>query len=441
MKKKRYAAVGTGGRIPMFIDPIADRFNDYCELVGLCDTSLTRATFHQQRLALEYGIDLVPVYQDFDAMLREQKPDVVIVCTPDYLHHEYIVKSLDAGADAISEKPLTTDAEKFAQIDAAVKRAGRQVRTTFNYRWAPGVSKVREVIASGAIGQVKHVDFEYLLNTAHGADYFRRWHSQKECSGGLLIHKSTHHFDLINWWIDGIPALVYAQGDLVFYGRENALKRGDEKYTKYARYTGTAEAESDPFRLNLEADPSLRGLYKEAEEETGYIRDQNVFRDGIDIEDTMSLIVKYRTKETLVYSLNAFSPREGFRAAISGDRGRIEYEEFHASHIITGGKEIEFSEEDCSSTLIVQKHFSEPYEVEIPHVEGGHGGADPMLQEKMFSPDSPADLLMRSAGHEQGGASLLIGAAANLSIKNGLPVTVSDLFPLNPAAQRLHELI
>jgi predicted dehydrogenase len=440
MKKKRYAAVGTGGRIPMFIDPIADQFSDDCELVGLCDTSLTRATYHQERLSLEYGIDLVPVYQDFDAMLQEQGPDVVIVCTPDYLHHEYVVKALDFGADVISEKPLTTDAEKYRAIHDAVQRTGRRVRTTFNMRWSPGITKVREVIASGVIGQVKHVDFEYLLNTAHGADYFRRWHSQKEYSGGLLVHKATHHFDLINWWIDGIPAQVYAQGGLVYYGRENALERGDVEWTRYPRYTGSTEAEKDPFRLNLEADPSLRALYRDAEEETGYIRDRNVFREGINIEDTMSLIVKYRTGEILSYSLNAYCPREGFRAAISGDRGRIEYEEFHASHIITGGKEVAFTDEDCSSTLIVQKHFSEPYEVEIPQVEGGHGGADPLLQEQIFSPFCPPDPLMRGAGHEQGGASLLVGAAGNHSLKTGLPVLVSDLFDLNPAAKRLHEL-
>lgn len=441
MSKTKYAAVGIGGRIPMFIDPIADRYSDSSELVGLCDTSLTRASYHQQRLTLEYGIDFVPVYQDFDLMLRESRPDVVIVCTPDHLHHEFIVKSLEFGADVISEKPLTTDASKYQEIDEAVRRTGRKVRTTFNMRWSPGITKVREVIASGVIGKVKHVDFEYLLNTAHGADYFRRWHSRKEFSGGLLVHKATHHFDLINWWIDGIPSLVYAQGDLVFYGRKNAIERGDASLAAYARYTGTQAAEGDPFGLDLGGDPSLRGLYLEAEAETGYIRDQNVFREGIDIEDTMSLIVKYRTGETLSYSLNAFSPREGFRAAISGDRGRIEYEEYHASHIITGNKVVSFSDDDCSSTLIVQRHFSEPYEIEIPQVEGDHGGADPLLQEQIFSPGCPPDHLMRSAGHEQGGASLLVGAAGNQSIETGLPVLISDLISLRPEARRLHELI
>ena len=60
--------------------------------------------------------------------------------------------------------------------------------------------------------------FEWLLDTAHGADYFRRWHRLKDVSGGLLVHKSTHHFDLVNWWLADVPTRVYASGGLKFYG-------------------------------------------------------------------------------------------------------------------------------------------------------------------------------------------------------------------------------
>lgn len=68
--------------------------------------------------------------------------------------------------------------------------------------------------------------FEWLLNTEHGADYFRRWHRDKRNSGGLLVHKSTHHFDLVNFWLNSEPETVYAQGDLRFYGKANAEERG-----------------------------------------------------------------------------------------------------------------------------------------------------------------------------------------------------------------------
>jgi len=441
MKKTKYAAVGTGGRIPMFIDPMVTRFRDVAELVGLCDPSEVRRTYHQTRLSREYGLPPVPTYGDFDRMLREQRPDTVIVCTPDYLHHEYIIKSLDFGADVISEKPLTTDAEKCRAIFAAVERTGRSLRTTFNLRWSPGVSKVRELIAQGAIGRVRHVDFEYLLNTTHGADYFRRWHSRKECSGGLLLHKSTHHFDLINWWIDGIPSRVFALGDLVYYGKKNAVGRGEEALTRYPRYTGVEEAKGDPFYLSLDSDPTMSALYLNAEGETGYIRDQNVFRDGIDIEDSMSLLIKYRADTMVTYSLNAYCPREGFRASISGDRGRIDYVEDHEAALLTGDKKAGHQGDEIPRRLTLQKLFGPPCEIPIVPLEGGHGGGDPLLQEQIFSHSPPPDPLMRSAGHEQGAASLLIGAAANQSIASGQPVDLDDLLHLKPAALRLSELI
>lgn len=440
MTKQKFAAVGTGGRIPMFIDPIVDKYRDACDLVGLCDTSETRRTYHQKRLNKEYGTPLVPTYADFDQMLREQKPDVVIVCTPDYLHHEYIVKALEAGADVISEKPLTTDADKYREIQEAVQKTGRKVRTTFNMRWTPGITKVRQLIAEGTIGRVRHIDFEYMLNTSHGADYFRRWHSQKECSGGLLLHKSTHHFDVINWWLDGIPSTVFGMGDLVFYGKKNAIERGEEKLTRYERYTGEPEAKDDPFRLTVDQDPSMKGLYHDAEADSGYIRDRNVFREGINIEDSMSLLIKYRSGAMVVYSLNAYCPQEGFRASISGDGGRIEYVENHASHILTGDKEIRTSGKH-SMHVKVQKHFSEAYEIEIPPAAGSHGGGDALIQEQMFSANPPPDSLHRNAGHEQGAASLLIGAAANISIATGQPVNINDIAPLNPNTKNLHELI
>ena len=442
--KHRYALVGTGGRAPMFLDPIADTYRDNCDLVGLCDLSATRRTWHQQRLARAYGIAPAPAYDagDFDRMLAEQRPDTVVVCTPDYTHHDYIVRALDFGADVISEKPLTTDATNYTAIADAVRRSGRRVRTTFNYRWGPGPTRVRELIAQGAIGRVKHVDFEYMLNTSHGADYFRRWHSDKRCSGGLLVHKSTHHFDLVNWWIDAIPDTVFAMGDLAFYGRDNAIARGQKNLTAYPRYTGSEAARSDPFRFVLDEDNTLRGLYLEAESDSGYLRDQNVFREGINIEDTMSVMIRYRTGAVMSYSLNAYCPCEGYRVSISGDAGRIEYFERHASHIITGDRDIKTDPHGGEdSQLIIHPLFQPARIIPIVKAPGSHGGGDPLIQEQMFSPNPPADTHHRNAGHEQGAASLLIGAAANRSIASSLPVRIADIAALRPDARHLSQLI
>ena len=128
-----------------------------------------------------------------------------IVTCPDAFHDEYIVRALDAGCDCITEKPLTTTPEKAQRILDACKRNNRHVRVLFNYRYSPPRTQVKDLLMSGEIGDVLSVDFHWLLNTLHGADYFRRWHSQKEISGGLMIHKATHHFDLVNWWLGSEP--------------------------------------------------------------------------------------------------------------------------------------------------------------------------------------------------------------------------------------------
>ena len=450
--RRRYAYVGTGGRVRTFLEPVATRFGDDAEIVALCDSSLVRARYHAQRLQSAFGYQTVPVFaaEDFQAMLRQTRPDVIVVCTIDREHDRYIIEALRGGCDVITEKPMTITAGKCAAIFAAVRETGRSVRVAFNYRWSPGATKVRELLARGVIGEVRHVTMEYLLNTSHGADYFRRWHAQKENSGGLLVHKSTHHFDLINWWIDAIPERVFAQGALAYYGRENAVRRGDERWTRYARYLGSATGD-DPFKYDyarsmLQDTEYERALYLgAAETESGYVRDQNVFREGITIEDTMNVLVAYRTGVLLNYSLNAYSPYEGFRVAFTGDRGRIEYQEDHGAHVLEAANGSAASAPSATPPVLPQlrvlPHFRSAYEVPIEQAAGGHGGADPLLQENIFSARAPEDSFRRSAGHEQGAASILVGITANESIATGEPVNVSDLFPLRPDARRLSQLL
>ena len=237
---------------------------------------------------------------------------------------------MQLGCDVICEKPMTTDAGKARAIFDAIESTGRSLRVTFNYRYAPANSKLRQLLAAGTIGRPLHVDFSWLLDTSHGADYFRRWHREKHNSGGLLVHKATHHFDLVNWWLASRPQQVFALGNLMFYGAANAAARGE--YYSYARYTGEEAARDDPFALFLDQDPGLRGLYLDAEAETGYLRDRNVFGDPITIEDTLCVTARYRNAALLSYSLVAYAPWEGYRVAITGTRGRLELEVVEKVH-------------------------------------------------------------------------------------------------------------
>lgn len=436
-QRKRYALVGTGGRARMFIDAIAGDYQEYAQLVGLCDLSQVRMDWYNDRLQTQFDRAPVPTYHAdaFDRMVEETEPDVVIVTTMDSTHHQYIVRAMELGCDAISEKPMTVDVEKARAIFDAIERTGRSLRVSFNYRYAPISTKVRELVMKGCVGRPTSVDFEWVLDTHHGADYFRRWHREKDKSGGLLVHKATHHFDLVNWWINSYPQQVFAMGDLRFYGRENAEKRGE--HYSYDRYTGVPEAENDPFALRLDEHERLRALYLEAEEESGYIRDRNVFGENITIEDTMSVTARYRNRALLTYSLVAYSPWEGYRVSITGDQGRIEVELVEAvgRTFISGQEEtpIPAAQEglDFSGKHIwVFPMHGQPYAVEIPEGVGGHGGGDRVLLEQIFSPNPPDDPYDRAASHIDGAASILLGIAANRSIAMGQPVQVDDLLQL-----------
>ena len=432
-RRKRYAVVGTGGRGLSFVNSVAGRFKDDCELVGICDPNPARMEYYNRHVVDELGGRPVEAFAaaDFDDMVRRTRPDTVIVTTVDAFHHRYIVRAMELGCDAITEKPMTIDAPKCRAIMDAVSRTGRKLTVAFNYRWRPGCTLVRKLLREGVIGEIVHVDLSYLLDTSHGADYFRRWHREKDKSGGLLVHKGTHHFDLVNWWLDAVPETVFGMGRLAFYGRENAERRGVD--VPYDRYTGQ-DTGDDPFAIDLAAAERTRALYLEAERHDGYRRDQNVFGDGVSIEDTMSLLVRYRTGVVLNYSLNAYMPREGFSVAFNGTRGRLEYQEAHGADDEGGLGGL------WADRVVVLPHFGKPYEVPVPSAEGGHGGADPSIQERMFSANPPPDPWGRSAGHGQGAASIMVGIAANRSFETGRPESVAELCPELGDAKRLSEL-
>lgn len=434
--QKSYVVVGTGGRSSMYTDSIVANYPKIATLKAFCDTNQTRMDYWNNRLKTKYKHPAVATYlaADFDKMIAEQKPDVVIVTSMDRTHHTYICRAMELGCDVITEKPMTIDAEKCQEIIDMKKRTGKNVTVTFNYRYSPRNTKIKEVIRSGILGEITGVHFEWLLDTSHGADYFRRWHRFKKNSGGLMVHKATHHFDLVNWWIDSFPEVVFAMGDLRFYGKENAEKRGVKDF--YSRSRGSKVAAKDPFALKVTAkDEIIMGLYYNAEHEDSYFRDQSVFSDGITIEDNMGVMVRYKNKAIMTYSLNAHCPWEGYRVCFNGTKGRLEFNVVEKSYVSGGHedfnqpgmRELDGDKKDIVPEIIFQPHWGKAQVISYEQNDkGGHGGGDVRLLEHLFK-GAKNDSLGHAAGYYDGAKSILIGIAANKSMQTGLPVNVKDL--------------
>jgi predicted dehydrogenase len=435
--RTRYAIVGTGSRAEMFVHALAVEHAAGAELVAFCDVNTVRMNAHN-RLLSRLGAPLAATYpaESFGSMLDKQAVDVVIVTSVDRTHDGYIVDALDAGRDVITEKPMTIDAPRCRRILNAVARTGQRVTVTFNYRYNPVHEAVRRVLASGEIGEVGSVHFEWLLDLRHGADYFRRWHREKANSGGLMVHKSSHHFDLVNWWLGARPVEVFGMGRLFFYGDQGARHGYDRGYL---RAHGDPTAADDPFALSLAQRPRMRELYLDAEAEDGYLRDRNVFAPGVTIEDDMAVLVRYDTGATMTYHLTAYSPWEGYRVMINGSRGRLELEMVESDHVdpaaagaVKGEHAALHGAEAAAErgwvSLSVRPFWAPPRTIEVPgYTRAGHGGADARMVATIFGDPTGPDPLGRGATARDGALSLSTGLAANESFATGRPVRVADL--------------
>ncbi|NJQ06050.1 Gfo/Idh/MocA family protein [Streptomyces lonarensis] len=420
---RRYAFVGLGHRAQMYVDALLGDWSDTGEITALLDTNQTRMDFYNERIAAT-GRPAVPTFRPDGFQQMLEHCDAVVVTSVDNTHAEYVVAALDAGRDVVVEKPLTVDAAGCEAIAAAAERSSGEIVVTFNYRYSPRNTALREAIASGRIGDVTSVNFEWTLDTIHGADYFRRWHRDRESSGGLLVHKSTHHFDLVNWWLDARAEMVFAQADLRFYGDGNVEGPRPE------RSHGAPELGTDPFLLDIGADDRLKRLYLDAEAEDGYVRDQDVFAPGVTIDDNMAVLVRYDNRALLTYSLNAHAPHEGYRVTVNGTKGRLELEVCERSwtppqDAVDPSATGKANAQGAYDRLTVQEHWKQAEELPIRNGEGAHGGGDKLLLNDVFRGPGN-DPLARQAGYRDGIRSVLIGAAASRSARSGAPVTLTD---------------
>jgi predicted dehydrogenase len=405
--KKRYAIVGTGVRgIGMWGRPIAERFADAAEFVGLCDVNPLRVEVAKRRIGVA-----CPTFTNLDEMLDKAKPTHLMVTTVDAFHEDCIVRALKKGVNVITEKPMTIDEKQCAAVLDAERAAGKPIVVTFNYRYAPKHVKIKEVLMSGEIGKVTGVDFSWYLDTTHGADYFRRWHRLRERSGSLWVHKATHHFDLINWWLAADPVEVNAYGRLAFYG-----KNGPFRSTNCRNCAHTKECE---YYFDLRKDKNLYELYAECESADGYHRDGCVFKEDINIFDTMNAVVRYSNDVQMSYSVNTFMPIEGYRVAFNGTKGRLEVRDYERQAWDPG----------METEMHVIKNFGKRVAIEIPTAIGGHGGGDDVLRDLVFRSTSVAEHL-KLPGSRAGAMSCLTGIAARHSIDQKRPVKISELVKL-----------
>ena len=434
MKKKlRYVLVGTGQRSWMYTTALMKEHAASGELCALCDTNQHRMDFWNRFFREQYRHKALPTYKacDFDRMIAEIKPDKVIVTSMDRTHHKYICRGMELGCDVITEKPMTTNWEDGIKVREAEKKSKGKVTCTFNYRYNPQHRLIRELVLAGKVGRVTHVDLNWYIDIHHGSSYFNRWNRMRENSGSLSIHKASHHFDLVNWWVGSPdPHLVHAFGALNHYGPNgpfNPSKKDGRHCTecderRHCAYKARWESRASVIKIHddhLDAfDEALGVRYTPSI----YRPDMCIFDSEINIHDTIVADVKYANGILLNYSANFSTPYEGYRLAINGTHGRIEAEEWGGA-----GATAFPCPRETDHYVDYYPIFGSRERLWVKPGVGGHGGGDSGILEDVFlgvDPDRKYDILATS---RDGLSAISIGDAVYKSITQERVIDLSEV--------------
>lgn len=436
-KRRRYAICGISTRavvnflLPLLGIPSSFSDRDYSgvgEVVGVLDSDPERIRVMNERCGTA-----IPAFGDFETMLREARPEVILVGTPDKDHAEFIIKALNAGLDVIVEKPMVISSAQARQVLEAEQRSKGRVRVAFNMRYHPVSLAAKRFIKEGNLGKITNIEFAFNLDTQHGASYFFRWNRQRCNSGGLSIHKGCHHFDFVAWLINDRPETVFALGKRNYYGPDGLLRPRDERGNVFPK---VEERQRCPYfqrhlakRFSPTENPATGwdplGLpYNQQypDTETRYIYDE-----AIDIEDTYSAVVGYRNGASMAYSCNFSAAWEGYTLGINGSKGRLQIRQISR----TFGSKDGLVAPAAGNEVLFFPLFGgmERLEIVLPST-GGHGGADPLIQEDMFNEgrgnSAIADLGCYS-GAADGAYAVATGEAIWRSIAEKRPFYITEL--------------
>lgn len=413
----RYALVGLSSRgLEMFALPLlgrppggdpADDMSTHGKLVSIVDVDAAR-------VAAFTGA--VPHYPpaDLDRMIAETRPDVVIVASPDHTHARYAIAALRHGIDVITEKPMAITGAQAQAMLAAERASEASIRVAHNLRYTARNRQMKRLLLDGRIGRVTSVDLLWSVDTYHGSSYFRRWNRQRALSGGLSVHKSCHHLDLVSWLLDDVPVEVFAYGALNYYGPHSPHNPGrtlppeEQRHQcpyrqRWEHYVEDDDAAALPYPVQYPPDS------------TPYIYD-----DAIDIEDTYTAVLRYRDGATLSYAVSFSGPWEGYRLGINGTHGRIE-----AAEVVFRDAGRPTPE---SATVVLYPMFGMPVRYPVPPARGTHGGADPLLRRDLFAgPSSGSTELGLPADSTAGAYAVAAGEAIWRSVQDHRPYRIAEL--------------
>lgn len=383
--------IGAGSRGKTYAR-YSGKFPDTMKVVGVSDTN----AFRRESMGKRYGIPKENRFGDFhEVFAREKFADAVVIATPDFLHYEPCMKALAMGYDVLLEKPAAQTEKECRAILAQAKKYDRIVAICHVLRYAPYFEALRDVVQSGAIGDLVSIQHMEPIQYAHMAHSYVRgnWRDSKKTTP-IILAKSCHDLDIIRWIVDKPCKAVSAEGSLHLFKAENAPAGAPMKCTDGCPHESTCPYSAIDIYVRRKRHLGVFDLPDNKDEAaimeklrtTGYGR--CVYRCDNDQCDHYVTTMLFEDGVTASFTMDAFTPWGGRRTRIMGTRGFIEgdMKKFTVWDFRTGKRRV------------WDKKVSE-----VPEYRGaGHGGGDFALAR---------DFVQAVAAHDQSKLSSTIDAS------------------------------
>lgn len=194
MKHLNFAVIGCG----RIAHRHAEHINNLGTLVATCDKEPNKARELGEKYDARY-------YDDIDALLsNEQNIDVIAICTPNGLHAEHTIKTLNAGFHVLVEKPMSLSVYDSGEMIKAAERANKRLFVVKQNRFNPPVKEVKELIDSGKLGKIYSVQLNCFWNRNDNYYNGSEWKGTKNLDGGILYTQFSHFIDLLYWYFGDV---------------------------------------------------------------------------------------------------------------------------------------------------------------------------------------------------------------------------------------------
>jgi predicted dehydrogenase len=395
MKKYRIGVIGAGARGETFARQLYAGM-ERASLFGICDRDADRLGKFVDYCELKGA----RTFTDSAEFFRQPDLDAVIITTPDFTHRDVALQAMRAGKDIYLEKPVAPTSEQCREIIRCQRETGRTAFVGFNLRAASESERLKDIVSSGILGQILHVEGLEQLSVAHSASFMRRFHRKRENTGGLLNHKCCHDLDRILWLIghERRVAKVARFGGLnVFLPRKAPAKTCHE--CPPGIYQACPYKDTAGFVFPVHGD---RPIHHQSSDIYG--GDLCMYNDDKSVFDNQTVILEWDHGVRGNFNVQLFQSRGRREVRIWGEKGCLQAVDGKIRTILSAtGDEI-----DHAVAL---------------NGAGGHGGTDPKMLGRFVAALDGGD--SGDSGLSQGMAVTLVAEKAERSALSGQVQTIA----------------